>query len=281
LARALSVAATLPHRLLPNMPNLKPRLLAAFGTGDPELIGRVGEAYAQTLTQFAEADEKSGAFKEFMQALSAQVALCMESAIGESTTVIAELRDKGTVLERHVGDLKQKVTQSEYDTLTKVFTRAGFMTRAARFVAMARENRAVSALGFVDIDDFKKMNDQHGHEAGDRALTTVATTLVAALRGDGIVGRMGGDEFCFVLFAKDHTSLAKAFEHIENAFCHLDVDVADAKQARLSSSVGIVALEDQGPPPDLEKMIKNADELMYGAKRAGKGRCFTRTSRAA
>jgi diguanylate cyclase (GGDEF)-like protein len=279
LAKALVTAASLPHRLGVSTANLKARLLGSICNGPPkptdvELMARISDGYGATLGQFNDTDERSVVFKDFMQGLCAEVAVCMESAIGESTTVIADLRVKGDDLERRVGDLKQQVAQSDYDDLTRVFNRAGFMRRAVRFVALAREHGAVSALGFVDVDDFKELNDQYGHQAGDRALTTVAQTLVVALRGDGIVGRLGGDEFCFLLFTKDEASFAAAAQHIDSAFCRLDLDVA-GKTVRLTSSVGMVKLENDGPLEDLEKVLRTADALMYGAKRAGKGRCAT------
>jgi diguanylate cyclase (GGDEF)-like protein len=282
LARALTIAAALPHRLALNVANLKARLLAAVCVGPPrpadvELLSRIAESYAETLAQFADTDERSVAFKEFMQGLCGQVALCMESAIGESTTVIADLRHKGTNLEKRVGDLTQQVAQSDYDPLTGVFNRAGFMRRAGRFVKLARDHAAVSALGFVDVDDFKALNDRFGHQAGDHALTVIAKSLVAALRGNGIVGRLGGDEFCFLLFAKDAKNFAEAARHIESVFCHLNVQVEN-QTVPLTSSVGIVALENDGPIDDLEQVLRTADGLMYGAKRAGKGRCNTHSS---
>lgn len=285
LTRALMIAAALPHRLALNVPNLKARLLSALCDGAPqpadiELLNRIAESYADTLAQFADADERSVAFKEFMQGLCGQVALCMESAIGESTTTIAELRDKGTHLEKRVGDLKQQVAQSEYDPLTRVFNRAGFMRRAGRFVKLARDHQAVSALGFVDVDDFKDLNDHHGHKAGDHALTVVAKSLVDSLDGNGIVGRLGGDEFCFLLFARDAEHFAQAVRHVESVVCRFRVTFA-TKTISLSSSVGIVALENDGPLEDLEQVLQTADALMYGAKRAGKGRCNTHANRAA
>jgi diguanylate cyclase (GGDEF)-like protein len=285
LARALAIAAALPHRLALNVANLKARLLAALCPGAPqpadlELLNRIAQSYAETLAQFADADERSVAFKEFMQGLCGQVALCMESAIGESTTTIADLRDKGSDLERRVGDLKEQVAQSDYDALTRVFNRAGFMRRAGRFVKLARDHQAVSALGFVDIDDFKDLNDQYGHQAGDHALTVVAKSLVESLDGNGIVGRLGGDEFCFLLFAKDADHFAKAARHVENVFCRLQIDIGSKKIA-LTSSVGIAALDNDGPLEDLEQVLHAADKLMYSAKRAGKGRCNTHANRAA
>jgi diguanylate cyclase (GGDEF)-like protein len=283
LAAALRAASLLPHRLAVGAGNnLKPRLQAAVCAGavprpaDVELMARISDAYLATLDQFADTDERSVVFKDFMQGLCAEVALCMESAIGEATTTIADLRTKGDHLEKRVGDLKQQVAQSDYDDLTRVFNRPGFMRRAVRFINLAREHGAVSAMGFVDLDDFKELNDQYGHQAGDRALTTVAQTLVEALKGDGIVGRLGGDEFCFLLFTRDGDAFAQATRHIEQTVCRVEIEVPGGR-ARVSASMGIVRLEDDGPLEDLDRFLRSADALMYGAKRAGKGRCATQT----
>jgi diguanylate cyclase (GGDEF)-like protein len=284
LAKALRAASLLPHRLgVGAANNLKPRLQAAVCGGggapkpsDVELMARISDAYLATLDQFADTDERSVVFKDFMQGLCAEVALCMESAIGEATTTIADLRTKGDDLEKRVGDLKQQVAQSDYDDLTRVFNRPGFMRRAVRFINLAREHGAVSAMGFVDLDDFKDLNDRYGHQAGDVALTTVAQTLVVALKGDGIVGRLGGDEFCFLLVTRDDNTFAQATRDIERAVCRLEIDVPGGRAA-VSSSMGIVRLEDNGPLEDLDRFLRSADALMYGAKRAGKGRCATQT----
>jgi diguanylate cyclase (GGDEF)-like protein len=281
LAGTLRAASLLPHRLGPGAGNnLKPRLQSAVCGGgapkpaDVELMARVSDAYLATLDQFADTDERSVVFKDFMQGLCAEVALCMESAIGEATTTIADLRTKGDDLEKRVGDLKQQVAQSDYDDLTRVFNRSGFMRRAVRFINLAREHGAVSAIGFVDVDDFKELNDQHGHQVGDAALTAIAQTLVVALRGDGIVGRLGGDEFCFLLFTRDAATFAQATQHIESTVCRLDVDHPGGR-SRVTSSMGIVKLENEGPIEDIDKVLRSADALMYGAKRAGKARCAT------
>jgi diguanylate cyclase (GGDEF)-like protein len=129
-------------------------------------------------------------------------------------------------------------------------------------------------MGFIDLDDFKELNDRYGHQAGDLALTAVAQTLVEALKGDGIVGRLGGDEFCFLLFTRDDNTFAQATREIEHAVCRLEIDVAGGRTP-VSSSMGIVRLEDNGPLEDLDRFLRTADALMYGAKRAGKGRCAT------
>jgi diguanylate cyclase (GGDEF)-like protein len=280
LARALSAAAALPHRLAANGPTLRTRLLAAVGMAlDPaELTKRIITGYTAVLEQLGDADERSVAFKEFMQALCMEVALCMEGAIGQSTTAITRLKDRGQQLERRMDELKKEVIRSEYDPLTNVLNRGGFLRRAGRFLSAANEYAARCALGFADIDDFKRLNDTYGHDVGDRALSALAQALTAAVRGRGIVGRMGGDEFCFILFAKDDAALADAARHVETAFCKLEVDAGDRKRVPLTSSVGMVRLEAGAgaSQAELERVLKNADELMYGAKRAGKGRCVTR-----
>jgi two-component system, cell cycle response regulator len=281
LAKAVSAAAALPHRLTGTAASLRGRVLAAVGKADDpaELSKRIVATYSATLEELGDADERSVAFKEFMQGLCSEVALCMEGAIGASTTTITELKDRGADLERRMEGLKQEVIRSEYDALTGVLNRRGFLRRAGRFLSVASEYEARCALGFADIDDFKQLNDGHGHDAGDRALVALAKGLTAACRGRGIVGRMGGDEFCFVLFAKDEAGLSESAARIESAFCKMEVEVGgDAGTVAVTSSVGVVRLERSAASSEaeLERVLKRADELMYGAKRAGKGRCEIR-----
>jgi diguanylate cyclase (GGDEF)-like protein len=285
LARAWAAAAAVPHRVAPGGASLRGRLLSAVAAApDPaEMVRRIMAGYTGTLEQLGDADERSVAFKEFMQALCMEVALCMEGAIGASTTAITRLKHRGADLERKMGELKQEVIRSEYDPLTGVLNRRGFMRRAGRFLSVATEYDARCALGFADIDDFKHLNDQYGHDAGDRALAALARALTAALRGRGVVGRMGGAEFCFVIFAKEEAGLAEAVRNVEAAFCALEVDAgAGGGTVKLTSSVGMVRVEPGtvASAEDLERVLKSADELMYGAKRAGKGRCVARVGAA-
>src|SRR5207237_9169683 len=120
-------------------------------------------------------------------------AASVESAISDSTSVIADLRAREREMAERIGELERRVVQSDYDSLTRALTRRAFAARAARLLAIAVEYHQPCAVGFVDVDNLKQLNDTLGHPAGDTAIVTVCQRLNELTRGRGILGRMGGD----------------------------------------------------------------------------------------
>lgn len=114
---------------------------------------------------------------------------------------------------------------------------------------------------FIDINDFKKLNDNSGHEAGDKALITLATTLKKHLRDADIVGRLGGDEFVAVMQINDKSKL----DHIINT---ISIEFANALVldgiCELSLSVGYSFSEQKKQP--FETLLNDADQSMYKNK---------------
>ena len=187
-----------------------------------------------------------------------------------SATEIGGLKDR----QRRLGDavlaLKDQTQRAEFDPLTKVLTRAAFMTRLEKLLPMARRHGASCAVGFLDIDNFKDINDTHGHAAGDAALAATATLLATALKDTGIVGRMGGDEFVFAFAVRpetlDSTTAAMLSSMVRVSFVH------DGNALNLTTSIGIHSLGVPEADADSQRALRDADQLMYEAKRSGKGR---------
>jgi diguanylate cyclase (GGDEF)-like protein len=122
------------------------------------------------------------------------------------------------------------------------------------------------ALLYLDVDEFKTINDQFGHITGDRVLVAIAEQLVAAVRSTDTVARLGGDEFVVVYEqlsdpVGDAVTLA---ERISTA-----ISASSATGCRVSASIGI-AVADAATQPD--ELIRRADHAMYAAKRHGPGR---------
>lgn len=278
LARAVEFAGVLPHRVTTYGSSTAQRLAFKLKALDPQgaldhaaLLKAVGESYAATLTLLGESDESSAAVKEFLQALGAQVAGILESAIGESLAQISDLKARGTDLENKIGELKKQAIRSDYDVLTKALSRRGFLARAERLFSLAREYDTPCAAGFVDVDNFKRLNDRLGHAAGDAALVTVSERLVDALKGRGIVGRVGGDEFALLLVARTREDAAAEAERLTALFKDVTVGEGD-KAVPLTTSIGLLWLGIPSPEQTPEMTLKSADEVMYGVKRSGKGR---------
>jgi diguanylate cyclase (GGDEF)-like protein/PAS domain S-box-containing protein len=171
------------------------------------------------------------------------------------------------VSERKV--LEEQLSQLAFhDSLTLLANRNLFRNRVEHALALAdRAGRRVAVL-FLDLDNFKNINDSHGHGAGDRLLQTAAQRLVMCTRATDTVARLGGDEFAVLL--EGITSPAEV-EHI--AAMIIDLFRApltlDGNDVAITASIGIACSE---PQDDTERLLRNADIAMYSAKAAGKAR---------
>lgn len=151
------------------------------------------------------------------------------------------------------------------DSLTGLVNRRHFLERgAAEAVHAKRYGNAMSVL-FLDLDNFKALNDSAGHHAGDSALAAVAEALVAVTRESDLVSRLGGDEFAVVLPVVDYEAAQKAARKIRVA-----VERSLLPFKGVSASMGLVWF--QQPVFPFERMLNLADAQMYLAKEAGKGR---------
>src|SRR5690606_3520917 len=157
--------------------------------------------------------------------------------------------------------------------------------RAGALLGRAAQNAVPCNVGFVDLDDFKSINDRYGHDVGDRALQEVGRRLTAALRTRGLIGRAGGDEFAFACLAPDGPTPGQEASRLADALDGLSVPLDDGRTAEFSTSVGLVALGVPRPDDTLAEALRAADHLMYSAKKSGKARCvaalYERPSRAA
>ena len=151
---------------------------------------------------FTPSDDSSASFKQFLHNLGVEVADCLQAAILSSASEITGLKDRQRRLGDTLAALEDKNQKAEFDALTGALSRPAFVARLEKLLPMARRHGAAVAIGFLDLDDFKQINDARGHAAGDAALVATAAILTKSLRESGIVGRMGGDEFVFALVAR-------------------------------------------------------------------------------
>ncbi len=165
-------------------------------------------------------------------------------------------------------------TLAYIDKLTKLPNRRYFMDRLTEAVKEAEVFGSGLAVFFLDLDNFKLINDSLGHEIGDFVLTEAAWRIQDALRSDDIVCRLGGDEFTVMIRGVNKKEeLAKIANSIIQEF-NKPIDCND-RELRISTSIGIVQFPANGH--DEKELIKNADTAMYSAKHAGKNafRFFT------
>lgn len=150
------------------------------------------------------------------------------------------------------------------DPLTNVANRRAFLEAATREIDRARRYGNCLTLVFLDLDNFKVVNDTHGHAAGDQLLRTLAETMRTMLRQSDILGRLGGDEFGVLLPQSTYSQAAVAIERIQQTL------LAEMRQNGLPITVSIGAITWAVPPEDIDQLIHQADVLMYSVKHTGK-----------
>ena len=154
---------------------------------------------------------------------------------------------------------------ARYDQLTGLPNRALFLDRLGSAVASAARKAAHLAVLYLDLDEFKRVNDTFGHAAGDQLLKEVAHRLTDCIRGADTVGRLGGDEFVVLLEGIERvTDGATVAEKIAAAFA-APFGLA-AGMVQVSPSIGIAVYPEDGVSVD--KLIGHADTTMYAAKRS-------------
>ena len=154
-----------------------------------------------------------------------------------------------------------------HDALTGLPNRRLLFDRLSLAIAHARRNKSTMAVMYLDLDGFKQINDTLGHDAGDTLLSLVADRLVAAVREEDTVARMGGDEFVIGLWELNHadgvaTLVSKVIQAVSQPYRIQDHDV------RITASVGVSIYPLHGE--EVETLMKCADQALYEAKRAGK-----------
>jgi diguanylate cyclase (GGDEF)-like protein len=159
--------------------------------------------------------------------------------------------------------------QAFHDSLTELPNRALFADRLGLALARTNRRKAAVAVLFLDLDDFKPINDRFGHDAGDRLLRSVAERLRACVRPEDTVARLGGDEFTILL--EDIVDVRYAIgvaERIEEAL--QEPFPIDGHEGRVTASIGIAI--SSGPETTPENLMRNSDRAMYLAKRKGRAR---------
>jgi len=158
------------------------------------------------------------------------------------------------------------------DPLAGILNRWAFMERLESEIQRSRRFKLPLTLAIMDIDDFKRVNDVHGHQAGDRVIQRVARELSANIRSYDFLGRYGGDELILCLPGVDQPQAQGIVERLRRVVesIRLDLDEGD-ETIRVTASFGFTGLLDC-PDESLDLMVKRADEALYLAKARGKNR---------
>lgn len=165
------------------------------------------------------------------------------------------------------------------DPLTGLYNRRGFLDEGEKiFSAVSRTDHNTTrrknffikdlALIFIDLDNFKKINDEFGHKAGDAALKKIADLLTGAIRLNDLVGRWGGEEMLVLLVGASDFDARRIAEELRQRIEGTKFLVG-FKTIRITASLGVAAMKGE---MNLEELIHKADRAMYKAKKLGKNK---------
>ena len=165
---------------------------------------------------------------------------------------------------------REKLTwQANYDTLTRLANRQHFWTRLQSLLRRASMEHIPVSLCLFDIDRFKEINDQFGHAAGDEVLEAIGTIVRSELRSEDASGRLGGDEFCFVLPNVDQEEAARLAERIRERLSTMAFGMNSGTAFTASATFGVAGWQSQ---MGARELMEAADRALYRAKASGRNR---------
>ena len=226
------------------------------------------KAYGSALDKGAAALDAGG--EPATRALGLMVELT-RTMIGKTQDAERRLAEMGTQMESLQDDLAEAQAVAESDPLTGLANRRSFQSRLARAMAQAAAEDTPLSVAFCDIDHFKSINDNHGHDTGDRILKMVADALSEGAGEDAFVGRFGGEEFLILFDGIMARRAAMRVDEIRDELSgrHLVSKTTGEPLGTVTFSAGIAQLL---PGENDGDMLRRADEALYNAKNGGRNR---------
>lgn len=164
---------------------------------------------------------------------------------------------------------------AQRDGLTNVFNRGYLDEFLGNAFQKSLRDGAPLSLGFIDLDDFKLVNDAHGHQVGDQVLKSVAEILMSKVRACDLVGRYGGEEFLVVLPGTPAAGASILFHRILDSLRHASHDIAQGQSISVTASIGGATHSQDQPFPDVSALVTAADRAVYAAKDKGRNQYIT------
>lgn len=185
--------------------------------------------------------------------------------LGNAWYAVATIRD---ITERKATEAKLRELATT-DSLTGLFNRRRFMELSEREFARSIRYERPLALFMLDIDHFKRVNDEHGHDVGDQVLRSLSEIAIMALRNADILGRLGGEEFGVLLPETDTDAAFEVAERLRLSIERSSINTSDGNLS-ITVSIGVAIL--QPGTQTIANLLKRADVALYDAKQSGRNR---------
>ncbi|TMO71295.1 diguanylate cyclase [Pseudoalteromonas sp. S3785] len=158
---------------------------------------------------------------------------------------------------------KRAETEADYDPLCSILNRRGWAKKSSSLLDLHTKKGGVLCLMYIDLDDFKQINDTYGHAVGDDALCKVATCLKSSVRSNDAVGRLGGDEFVVLAHFYKNAQVSPKTHHLKTTLNRLTIN-HNNDPITIKASVGTTIFSE--PPHSIDEILKAGDTAMYHEK---------------
>lgn len=232
---------------------------------------RAGVEYGQVSTLYGEVLPEDIDVADLLLEANDQLARVATDADRRVINIEAERNSIQQEQSRLANALREYRERAAMDPLTNVLNRGGLTDAARKAIGRNRDEGVSVGVFFIDLDNFKKLNDVYGHKVGDTVLKATAAVLDREIGPSGIVGRYGGEEFVALIQGLSADANRELAEHVVQQVRSIDTNAVGCS-GNISCSLGAIWY-DRVPVNSADELFAAADELMYKAKRGGKDCC--------
>ncbi len=235
------------------------------------LADDVSSSVGQHATQLEKATQTlTGESGRTDEALAELVVDVIDDIVRANHNLKSKLESAESKLQEQAVEIEAHISRSLTDTLTGLPNRREFNDRLAERMSAWNRRKEVFTLMLLDVDHFKRLNDQYGHVVGDRVLAGIGKALRASVRREDAVARYGGEEFAVLLPNTTLEQAARAAHNVREAIARVTVD-HNGRQISVTASGGLAMIQSK---EESESLIQRADAALYAAKAAGRNRMF-------
>ncbi len=193
-------------------------------------------------------------------------ALPIGSAMAQRHQLERDLTDEKERADRFASEM---ASLANIDDLTGLATRRFFLDQLDLMAATARRLKQPLTLAMIDIDHFKPINDRFGHAVGDAVLVAIGASCRSAVRGDDVIGRLGGEEFAMLMPVTDQETAFRIVDRLRESVAEISIPTSDGRAVSVTISIGIAMFADQ---QQIDRLLLDADRALYLAKERGRNR---------